>query len=233
MSRGHNSPSTGRALGVWLVVTTGVLTTWAVVAGSATTLASIQTWHGTFEDLLVAVASAALACCAGWLWLVTTVTVLDVLRGRVSTTAPHGFTRRLVLAACGAAMVAGIGSPALAGAGGSDHSIGGLPLPDRAVSQSASRPAPSPDAQPVPQAAPRRTPVQAPAQGSPAAITVRDGDSLWSIAAGRLGPQAGEAEIDAAWRELYAANREAIGTDPDLIVPGLDLEPDHRPSTER
>ena len=57
------------------------------------------------------------------------------------------------------------------------------------------------------------------------AITVRSGDSLWSIAAAGLGSDADVADIDAAWRELYAVNRQAIGADPDLIVPGLDLQP--------
>jgi nucleoid-associated protein YgaU len=73
-----------------------------------------------------------------------------------------------------------------------------------------------PVSEPVAAAAPR--PVAAP-------ITVRAGDSLWSIAAAGLGPDAEVGDIDAAWRELYAANRDAIGSNPDLIRPGLDLEP--------
>lgn len=213
MSRGKNS-SVGRCLSVWLLVTTAVLATWAAVADAVGSLVSSAVWRGSFEDLLVAVASAALVACTGWLWLVTTATVVDLARGRSAPTAPRGLTRRLVLAACGAAVLAGVSAPAMAGGGAGDHSLVGLPMPDRAVADPITRPIGRP--------APTPAPV---ALEAPASITVRAGDSLWSIASERLGPDAALADIDAAWRELYAANRQAIGTDPDLIHPGLDLEP--------
>lgn len=222
MSRGNHS-STSRCLAVWLLVTGVALGTWHAVIGAAGSLASGDAWHRTFEDLLVAVASAVLIACVGWLWIVTTATVVAVVRGRVPTGAQVGLTRRLVLAACGAAVVAGVGSPALAGSTAGDHSLVGLPMPDRAVVATVSRPAPAPDPAVVERPAHRRTPT-APADPG-ARITVRAGDSLWSIAAARLGPGADVAEIDAAWRELYAANRDVIGSDADLILPGLDLEP--------
>jgi LysM repeat protein len=44
--------------------------------------------------------------------------------------------------------------------------------------------------------------------------TVREGDTLSGIAA----------EHGTTWRKIYAANRSVIGTDPDLIVPGQQLE---------
>src|SRR5687768_3848959 len=213
MSRGKHT-SVGRCLAVWLFVTTATLGTLSAVAGAAASLASSTVWRGTFEELLVAVASAALTACQAWLWVVTSVTVVEVLWGRVPATAPRGLTRRLVLAACGAAVVAGVSSPALAGAQSGDHSLVGLPMPDRAVADGV-----------VPVARPAPRPATVAVARPAAAITVRAGDSLWSIAASGLGPGAGVAEIDAAWRELYAANRDAIGGDPDLIRPGLDLEP--------
>lgn len=213
MSRG-NEASVARCLAVWLFVTSVTLATWTVVAAEAGSLASSAVWHGSFEDLLVAVASAALVLCAGWSWLVTTATVADLVRGRPAPAAPRGLTRRLVLAACGAAVLAGVSAPAMAGSG--DHSLVGLPLPDRAVADSVTQP--SRPAAPKPAAVAAQRPTSQP-------IVVRAGDSLWSIAESRLGPDAAPADIDAAWRELYAANRHAIGTDPDLIRPGLDLEP--------
>lgn len=210
MSRGNSS--VGRCLAVWSLITTAALATWVAIADAARSLASSVVWHGAFEDLLVAVASAVLMACAGWLWLVTTVTVADLLRGRPTPTAPRGLARRLVLAACGAAVLAGISAPAMAGSGAGDQTLVGLPMPDRAVADPVTHPVKRPAAQPV-------------ALASPAPITVRAGDSLWSIASDRLGPHASAADIDAAWRELYAANRLVVGTDPDLILPGLDLEP--------
>jgi nucleoid-associated protein YgaU len=53
---------------------------------------------------------------------------------------------------------------------------------------------------------------------------VRRGDCLWSIAAGLLGPRADARSIDTAWRQIYAANRAAIGDNPNLIHIGLTLE---------
>src|SRR5688572_22476527 len=111
MSRGKHS-SVGRCLAVWLVVTIGALATLSTVAGAAASLASSAVWHGTFEELLVAVASAALVACLGWSWIVTSATVIDLVRGRMPATTPRGLTRRLVLAACGAAVVAGVSTPA-------------------------------------------------------------------------------------------------------------------------
>ena len=53
--------------------------------------------------------------------------------------------------------------------------------------------------------------------------TVVPGDCLWSIAAGVLGRGATARAIDRGWRAIYAANRDAIGPDPNLIHPGLVL----------
>jgi nucleoid-associated protein YgaU len=54
-------------------------------------------------------------------------------------------------------------------------------------------------------------------------VVVHRGDSLWSIAARRLGPGASDAEVAAAWPRWYAANRAVIGPDPDLVLPGQRL----------
>ncbi|MFF0203539.1 transglycosylase family protein [Streptomyces sp. NPDC005017] len=45
--------------------------------------------------------------------------------------------------------------------------------------------------------------------------TVREGDSLWGIA--------DSLELQGGWSELYAGNRETVGVDPNLIVPGQKL----------
>ncbi|MFF5160595.1 transglycosylase family protein [Streptomyces sp. NPDC000348] len=46
--------------------------------------------------------------------------------------------------------------------------------------------------------------------------TVRNGDSLSSIA--------DSLELDGGWRSLYAENEQVVGADPDLILPGQELE---------
>ncbi|HEY3001833.1 MAG TPA: hypothetical protein VGJ44_05745 [Kribbellaceae bacterium] len=53
-----------------------------------------------------------------------------------------------------------------------------------------------------------------------AVVAVREGDSLWSIAAAELGPGASDAAIAERWPQWYAANAPVIGSDPDLIQPG-------------
>lgn len=62
---------------------------------------------------------------------------------------------------------------------------------------------------------PRRTPAAA-----GRTVVVRPGDSLWSIAARTLPEGSGPAQVDSAWRRIYAANRPPLGPDPDLIRPG-------------
>jgi nucleoid-associated protein YgaU len=54
-------------------------------------------------------------------------------------------------------------------------------------------------------------------------VTVRPGDSLWAIAAERLGGTPSAARIQAEWPRWYAANRRMIGTDPNLVRPGASL----------
>lgn len=56
-------------------------------------------------------------------------------------------------------------------------------------------------------------------------VTVRRGDSLWSIAARHLGPVASDAEVARAWPQWYTANRDVLGPDPDALFPGQQLRP--------
>jgi nucleoid-associated protein YgaU len=58
---------------------------------------------------------------------------------------------------------------------------------------------------------------------APAEVVVTAGDTLWSLAAARLGPGASDAEVARAWPTWWEANREVIGDDPDLLLPGQRL----------
>jgi len=64
-------------------------------------------------------------------------------------------------------------------------------------------------------------------------VRVRRGDSLWGVTVRVLAPGAVDepdaAVVDRGWRLLYAANRAAVGPDPDLIQPGTQLEVPPRP----
>jgi nucleoid-associated protein YgaU len=61
-----------------------------------------------------------------------------------------------------------------------------------------------------------------------AEVVVHRGDSLWTIAARHLGPDATDADIAAEWPRWHAANRDTVGDDPDLILPGMILHPPAR-----
>lgn len=56
-------------------------------------------------------------------------------------------------------------------------------------------------------------------------VVVLRGDTLWSIAANHLGPSATAAEITVEWQRWLAVNRDVIGDDGDLILPGQELLP--------
>jgi nucleoid-associated protein YgaU len=153
--------------------------------------------------LLSGLAALTLQVALAWLLLVATLLVLEPLAGRdLSRTAgcPPAL-RRALLTLCGLAVAGALAAPAQAGG---DHrtnpaTLDGLPLPDRTTG-TVHRDAPS-----------------------PGRVTVRRGDTLWSIAAADLPAHAVDAQVDATWRALYAANRDRVGPDPDLIRPGTAL----------
>lgn len=90
------------------------------------------------------------------------------------------------------------------------------------------RPAPPHAGPPSSPATPTTERPTAPRTGADQRVRVRPGDSLWLIAAQRLGPDASAADVAAEWPRWYAANRAVIGDDPSLIEPGQVL---HAPPT--
>ncbi len=169
---------------------------------------------------------------AGYSWVVLVVVVSlgeqlggrlgRLSRGCAGLVAPPAW-RHSVRLACGAAMVAVpvvglVASQASAGSsalsphrhanvssvtGSNKHSairLDGLPMPERPTGKAVD-----------PQVTSRH-------------VVVRQGDTLWQIAARQLGLGASEAEVAAEWPRWYAANRSVIGDDPGLIIPGTVLQ---------
>ncbi len=61
-------------------------------------------------------------------------------------------------------------------------------------------------------------------------VTVRAGESLWSIAARELGgTAASDVDVALEWPRWYQANRAVIGDNPDLLLPGQVLRPPVKP----
>lgn len=85
----------------------------------------------------------------------------------------------------------------------------------------ASPTAPSQSRPPAEPRQPRDTPP--PVVPADRQVTVTAGDSLWMIAASRLGPAASDREIAIEWPYWYRENRSIIGPNPDLLRPGTTL----------
>lgn len=140
----------------------------------------------------------------------------DVLAQRVAPAA----MRRVVETALGLTVAVGAlgASPALADAA----TAAVPPAPPAAASLDWPTPPSSLDWNPATPPAPAPAPPRA---AAPAPVVVQPGDSLWAVAADHLPAGATDAQIAAAWPSWWAANRDAVGADPDLIAPGLRLTP--------
>ena len=189
-----------RPYAVWLGVTGLALAAGATVPGAWRAAAAASPGQGV-AHVLVAGCTVGLAGSLAWLWLITTVTVAEIATG--SAPRAGGAARRLVLAACGVAVVAGTALPAHAAGGQDVDVLVGLPLPERAVG---------------PAAVDRSRAPAAPAGGG--TYVVRPGDSLWSIARAHPAPPS---DVGTRWRAIWRANRDVVGDDPDLIRPGQAL----------
>ncbi|WP_159618051.1 LysM peptidoglycan-binding domain-containing protein [Arthrobacter zhaoguopingii] len=165
----------------------------------------------------------------------------NLLAAPCAASAPSG---ALITSAVPGPAVAGpaVAAPALAAPPGSLAAVAALTVPaDRGEDAQSGQSGPSgreppvsPDWKPLPlpcdpgllARAPRQQGSALdgdPAVGDRAGVVVRRGDSLWSIAAARLGPLASDAEIAASWPRWYARNASRIGPDPDLLTPGQTL----------
>lgn len=226
---GYVSAGTTRALacarGALLVAAVGVLTRvgwWAVSPPLHAVETSLTTGRSpaggwTLDRLIVAGAAAALVAVIAILAVLITLNVvgaamarrsaaIDALAVRVSP----AWLRRCVLGMCGFALTAP-GFTAAAGAhdvGADDdpHPVSAVHLTGLALPDLPSAPLPDLPSAPVVHV-----------------VTVRPGDTLWSIARSGLRADATDSAVAAEVTALSAANRKVIGDDPDLIFPGQQL----------
>lgn len=56
-------------------------------------------------------------------------------------------------------------------------------------------------------------------------VVVVRGDTLWDLARRHLPAGASDAEVSAAWQRWWRANRDVVGPDPDVLLPGQVLRP--------
>jgi nucleoid-associated protein YgaU len=205
-------------------------------------IGAAHAWFATAgaDRAIATLAAAALWLVAGWLGAGMACCLVARLPGAVGATA--GAAGRAVLPRLVLRLVAGsVGLGVLV----APVAAGAHPPPRPAPVSSAAPTVPGP-AWPSEPAAPTvpgpSWPSHQPANHPPPAprpaahdrsaetVRVRPGDSLWLLAARRLGPHADAEQIGAEWPRWYAANRAVIGPDPDLIVPGQVL---HTPAASQ
>lgn len=197
------------------------------------------------DDAVSGVFAWAALVIATWLTAGTALTALALLPGAIGRGAARlseALTPALVRRALCLLLGTGVGtvslptSPVMASPSVTGGPVATAPAPGSAPTAVAPRadpaPAPAPDprwrpSRPVraedPQAAALLAPAPRTSSVPDDVVTVRRGDSLWSLAARHLGPGASDREIALTWPQWYAANAELIGPDPDLIRPGQQL----------
>lgn len=99
-----------------------------------------------------------------------------------------------------------------------------LDLPSDAVAKPRSRSAAGLDATPTPLA-----PLGPGSRPDGGVVVVHPGDSLWAIAAHRLGTAATAGEIEAESLRWFTANRAVLRDGPDVLTPGQRLTPPQAP----
>ncbi len=195
-----------RAAATGLLVTSGGALAWLGPSAPS----SVHVLAGPdFAAALEALVASALVATAGWGTLVATLSLLApraAWAARALTRLAPRAARHLLV---GTAVGAGLVVPAAASA---STGVDGLPYPDRPTGGTAVA---ATDAPVV-----RARPVVAPVRH-----VVRQGDTLWSIAASHLPASAGPLDVARATRRWHTANRDVVGDDPDLIQPGQRLRP--------
>lgn len=181
---------------------------------------ALGSWSSVRLDLVLsALAAGALATCVLWLAAVTLAAVVEAVTGlsfAAARAVSPAVVRRAVALCCGVAV----------GGAGTLGAAAGEPQQDEAAGYAVST-------RPVRVTGPAEVagllaglalPDRVPGTGRTAlSYRVRAGDSLWLIAQRRLADPR-PAEVVAAWRRLYRANRDAVGPDPDLLLPGTVLQ---------
>jgi hypothetical protein len=236
-----------RLLGVAIGVTVAAAgSAWALGAVLAETVRQLGSpGRASLDELVVGASSLVALSLLAWVTLGLLVSVtaclpgrLGAVGGRLRDTIAPAMVRRTaalllgvsVLSACGpGGAVTGEPTPPptvsapVAGAAGSAPAPewvtsverqsalvgGGPPAPEWT-------PPPVRALPPVTLTAPRTTS----GETTPQEVTVHRGDTLWDLAAAHLSADAGDAEIAEAWQRWWALNRDVIGADPDLILPG-------------
>jgi nucleoid-associated protein YgaU len=204
------------------------------------TLAAATSSADPLAPLVAALALTAWAL-VGWLLVLALATSMARRPGRTGRVA-NGVSRRIAPAGVRRLVELTLGLSVAVGSLGASPASAGTALPPAPTAATAVRITgtadaatgldwpipPTGSAEPIRDAQPALDWDPDPAaQSTPAAqpVVVQPGDSLWAITAEHLPAAATDAQIAHAWPSWWSANRAAVGSDPDLIHPGLRLIP--------
>ena len=157
-----------------------------------------------FDEQLVWCCTVVALAGSAWLCVLATVVAAEAARGSASPTLPGvpALVRRLVLGACGVALVGGLGAPAASASTAAREDpphhlspvvLAGLPLPDRAAGTGG---------------VVGTAGAGAMVGRAGTEVVVRAGDTLWARARRSLPPGADDAAITVRWHRIYALNRD-------------------------
>lgn len=223
--------------------------------GTVAPVTAIRAGTPTFDDLLALAAATVGWLVLGWLVAVLALTALGAAPGALGRLAVRAgrriapaAARRLAAVAIGLSVAAGSATSCTTAPDDQLASAAAVPvaaqpfdpttlptvgrpgelLSTGAVEPTASSTSPAPASYGAAGAAAAAGLTSEPVREQPpdsSEVVVRRGDSLWTIAARHLGPDATDADIAAEWPRWHAANRDVVGDDPDLILPGMILRP--------
>lgn len=199
-------------------------------AGTAS-WAALQSGPPTFDDLVAFGSACTAAALVSWLAIATVASGLAHLPGTAGRLA-RAATTRLVPIVVRHALPTLFGATALA--------VPAATLAHGATPASATQPAAACAVEPVgrPAAAADSLRPATPPTHDPRLpdlprrsehVVVGPGDSLWSLAAEHLGQDATNADIATEWPRWFAANRDEIGPDPNVLPVGAVLNAPDRP----
>ena len=184
---------------------------------------------------LVAAVSLLAWALAAWLLVTVVLTLVARRRGTagrlagavVRRVAPVAVRRAVEVALGLTVVVGGVASPAVAAV-----DLPATPGAPAASLDWAGTPAPGldwPTAAPPAESAPATSVRAVPVPAADAPTVVERGDTLWDLAEQSLDDRQGSppttGQVAAEWPRWWAANREAVGEDPDHLLPGTPLTP--------
>ncbi|WP_062078100.1 LysM peptidoglycan-binding domain-containing protein [Demequina globuliformis] len=249
---GYPRPGLGRTGAVLTLAGAPAAVVFAAAAGRAL-WADVAGRPLAMADLVVLAACAVCAAIGTYLTVaalaIAASTGSERLRAAVAKVTPQAW-RRVVSAALGVGLSAGVAAPGFATVDEAPDQAGWLAQPTASVDHAPPAPRERPHIPRPSEVASHEQATSAPpavtsapeassavssdgandtaggdAQGGAATgLTVTPGDSLWTLTADALGDGATPTDVATHWPELYDQNKGLIGEDPDMIHPGMVLE---------